>query len=73
MTLPSPLEPFDMKHGWEIIVVRPYDEIADSLGSLYEERAGDLLFFGHLAAADIDVDPRYGRWDPVAFSVVGLQ
>ena len=51
----------------------PYDEIADSLGALYADRAGDLLFFGHLAMADIDVDPRYGRWDPVAFSVVGLQ
>jgi hypothetical protein len=68
-----PVGPIETPNGWEVIVARPYDEIADSLGSLYEDRAGDLLFFGHLARADIDVDPRYGRWDPIAFSVVGLQ
>jgi hypothetical protein len=68
-----PVGPIETPNGWEVIVARPYDEIADSLSSLYEDRAGDLLFFGHLATADIDVDPRYGRWDPVGFSVVGLQ
>lgn len=68
-----PVGPVETAEGWEVIEARPYGEIGDSLSALYEERAGDLLFFGHLATADIDVDPRYGRWDPVAFSVVGLQ
>jgi PPIC-type PPIASE domain len=65
--------PIETPSGWEVVEARPYDDIGDSLGALYGDRAGDLLFFGHLATADIEVDPRYGRWDPVAFSVVGLQ
>ena len=33
---------------------------------------GSQLFADYLAEADINVDPRYGRWDADSGQVVGL-
>jgi hypothetical protein len=65
--------PVETENGWEVIVVRPFEEVADALTTMFEDRAGDLLFLGYLATTDIQVDPRYGRWDPLGFSVTALQ
>ena len=59
--------------GWHVIEARPFDEIADSLTPLYDEQAGELLFAGFLATADIHVDPRYGRWDARRATVVAAR
>jgi len=67
-----PTGPIETGSGWAVLVARPYDEIADSLTALFEDQAGDLLFFGYLATTDIEVDPRYGRWDRVGFTVGAL-
>jgi parvulin-like peptidyl-prolyl isomerase len=67
-----PTGPIETAAGWEVIVARPFAEVADALTTLYEERAGDLMFLGFLATSDIEVDPRYGRWDPTGFTVTAL-
>jgi peptidyl-prolyl cis-trans isomerase C len=65
--------PVETEGGWEVIVVRPFAEVADALTTMFADRAGDLLFLGYLATTDIQVDPRYGRWDPLGFTVTALQ
>jgi peptidyl-prolyl cis-trans isomerase C len=64
--------PVETEGGWEVIVVRPFEEVAEALTTMFADRAGDLLFLGYLATTDIEVDPRYGRWDPLGFSVTAL-
>ena len=68
----EPVGPVQTSFGWHVIEARPYDEVSDSLTTLYDESAGSLLFDGFMATADIHVDPRYGRWDGTSASVVGL-
>jgi hypothetical protein len=67
-----PTGPIETAGGWEVIVARPFAEVADALTSMYGDRAGDLMFLGYLATSDIQVDPRYGRWDPLGFTVAAL-
>jgi peptidyl-prolyl cis-trans isomerase C len=67
-----PTGPIETAGGWEIVVARPFAEIADALTTMYAGRAGDLMFLGYLATTDIQVDPRYGRWDPLGFAVTAL-
>ena len=68
----EPVGPVESSLGWHVIEARPFDEVSDSLTTLYDENAGSLLFDGFMATADIRVDPRYGRWDGTSASVVGL-
>ena len=55
-----------------MLLARPYDEISESLTALYEAQAGQMLFGAYLTAVDVHIDPRYGRWDPFAKTVVAL-
>lgn len=70
-TVGVPTEPVESDFGWHVIVVRPWDEIADDptaraifddVGTRFRRSAG---------AADIRVDPRYGAFDP-EFGVIEL-
>ena len=54
------------------MVRRPFDEVAEPLEALFAEQAGELMFAGFLASTDVQVDPRYGRWDPLTSTVVAL-
>ena len=58
--------------GWHVVVARPYDEIADSLNTVFEQGAGPLLLSSYLRDVDVRIDPRYGRWDAAAGAVVAL-
>lgn len=56
--------PVETSFGWHVILTRPWTEVAESVGALFQpEAAGSFLFDGHKATADIDVDARYGRWN----------
>jgi foldase protein PrsA len=68
----EPAGPVQTSFGWHVIEARPYDEIADDLSALFDESAGDLLYAGFLSTADVQVDPRYGRWDGASASVIAL-
>ena len=68
----APIGPVETSFGWHVIEARPFDEVAESLTGLFEQSAGELLFGGYLATADVRVDPRYGRWDGLTAAVVAL-
>ena len=68
----APVGPVETAFGWHVIEARPFAEVSESLTGLFEESAGELLFSGYLATADVRVDPRYGRWDGLTASVVAL-
>lgn len=65
-----PFGPVRSSFGYHVIYVRPFDVVAKSIGSNYASSAGDYLLLGALADAKIRVDSTYGRWDPLAGSVV---
>jgi peptidyl-prolyl cis-trans isomerase C len=67
-----PVGPTQTSFGWHVIEARPFDEVSDSLTTLYDDSAGALLFNGFMTTADIRVDPRYGRWDGMSATVVSL-
>lgn len=64
--------PVQTPFGWHVIEARPFDEVGESLGALYEQAGGELLYSAFVDGLDIHVDPRYGRWDPATSSVVAL-
>jgi foldase protein PrsA len=64
----EPTEPVESSFGWHVILARPFDEVDESVVAIH----GSQLFADYLATADINVDPRYGRWDAESGQVVGL-
>jgi foldase protein PrsA len=64
----EPTEPVETSFGWHVILARPYSEVAEAVDSIY----GAQLFADYLRAADVSVDPRYGRWDAESASIVPL-
>jgi hypothetical protein len=64
----QPTEPVESSFGWHVILARPFDEVEESVVAIH----GSQLFADYLAQADINVDPRYGRWDGESGQVVGL-
>ena len=62
--------PVETSFGWHVILTRPWDEVAESVGALVQPgAAGSFLFNGYKATADIDVDARYGRWSRIREAV----
>ena len=64
----SPIGPVETSFGWHVILARPYEEVASAV----ESAVGQQLFQEHLATTEIEVDPRYGRWDALEGTVVPL-
>lgn len=59
-----PTAPVESAFGWHVILIRPYDEIADdpTARALYDDQG--VRFRRSARVADIHVDPRYGAFDP---------
>ena len=56
--------------GWHIVMARPWDEVAADVGAVHQtEESGSLLLTGYIATARVDVDPRYGTWNPLASAI----
>lgn len=65
-----PIGPVETQFGWHVIEHRPWDEVAATMTTLHQSGlSGALLFEGHLATVDVDVDPRLGRWNPATLTV----
>ena len=71
--------PVSTADGFAVLVIDTWDDAAPKLESFFlrledggETSAGFVLYQGFLLDADIDVNPRYGRWDPATGSVVTL-
>lgn len=64
-----PTDPVRSSFGWHVILVRPYDEVADDLRAATAADPGAALLDGLLATADVSVDSAYGRWNPASGAV----
>jgi hypothetical protein len=71
-TVPGTPSVVQTDFGWHVIVARPYDEVSESLATMFETGAGQLLLTPYLREVDVRIDPRYGRWDAASGSVVAL-
>ena len=71
-TVGEPTDPIQSQFGWHVILLRPYEEVADDLATLVASSPGEAALTGALATADISVDPRYGQWSRAAGNVVSL-
>ncbi|MGA1138664.1 MAG: hypothetical protein ACO3VN_00840 [Ilumatobacteraceae bacterium] len=65
-----PTRPVKSSFGWHVIYIRPFTAVSESVSANLAEAAGEFLLLGLLADADVSVASRYGRWDPLAGSVV---
>lgn len=65
-----PTQPVKTSFGWHVIYIRPFTAVAESVSNNFAQSAGEFLLLGALADAEISVASRYGRWDPLAGSVV---
>ena len=65
-----PTKPVQSSFGWHVIFIRPFTAVAESVTANLTSAPGEYLLLGALADADITVASRYGRWDPLAGSVV---
>ena len=65
-----PTKPIQSSFGWHVIYIRPFPAVAESVTANLTSAPGEYLLLGALADADITVASRYGRWDPLAGSVV---
>jgi parvulin-like peptidyl-prolyl isomerase len=65
-----PTQPVKSSFGWHVIFIRPFTAVSESVSANFAEAPGEYLLLGALADADISVASQYGRWDPLAGTVV---
>lgn len=58
-----PTGPVKTQFGYHVILSHPFDDVADSVARILAENTGALLLAGHLAAADVVVNSKYGTWN----------
>lgn len=62
--------PVKSNFGWHVILIRPFAEIANALGTLLAANPGYTLLTGYLATTSIAVRSSYGRWDPLTGKII---
>lgn len=62
--------PVKSSFGWHVILIRPFGEIADSLGASLSTDPGHTLLTGYLATSSISVKSSYGRWNPPTGEII---
>jgi parvulin-like peptidyl-prolyl isomerase len=58
-----PTGPIKTQFGWHIILSHAFDDVKDSATRVLAQNTGALLLAGHLAAADVSVNSKYGVWN----------
>jgi hypothetical protein len=58
-----PTGPIQTQFGWHIILSHEFDEVKESVARVLAQKTGALLLAGHLAAADVSVNSKYGVWN----------
>ncbi|CAN5786889.1 hypothetical protein BH24ACT5_BH24ACT5_26920 [soil metagenome] len=77
-----PFGPVETPGGLQVLEIPRLDEVDDQIQGIYDSppqlsssgptAAGELLFDGFRATADVTISPRYGRWDSLTGQVVAL-
>lgn len=66
-------DPVESSFGWHVIMHRPFDEIGDDVIAIHSSSdSGGFLVDGLLASGGVEIDPRYGTWDPVSSGIVPI-
>ena len=58
-----PTGPIKTQFGWHIILSHEFDDVKESAARVLAQNTGALLLAGHLAAADVSVNSKYGVWN----------
>ena len=58
-----PTGPIKTQFGWHIILSHAFDDVKESAARVLGQNSGALLLAGHLAAADVSVNSKYGVWN----------
>jgi hypothetical protein len=58
-----PTGPIKTQFGWHIILSHEFDDVKESVARVLSQNTGALLLAGHLAAADVSVNSKYGVWN----------
>ena len=56
--------------GWVVLLVRPFDEVADDVAGLLAGNGAIEAGRSVLGSAKVWVSPEYGHWDPTTLSIV---
>jgi len=56
--------------GWVVLLVRPFDEVADDVAGLIAGNGAVDAGRSALESAKVWVSPEYGRWDPATLGIV---
>lgn len=71
-TVGEPTEPVQSQFGWHVILVRPFDDVAEDVAQAAGGGDVALRTSELAAAADVHVASKYGRFDAVQGAVVPL-
>jgi parvulin-like peptidyl-prolyl isomerase len=58
-----PTGPIKTQFGWHIILSHTFDDVKESAARVLGQNTGALLLAGHLAAANVSVNSKYGVWN----------
>lgn len=58
-----PTGPVQSSFGYHVILLRPYDEVSDSLAENAAAGGGAMLAAGFVASSKISINPKYGTWN----------
>lgn len=64
-----PTGPVKSSFGWHVILNRPFEEIAEPLGATLSDGTGVLLLDGWMATADVEIDSKFGTWNPARAAI----
>jgi hypothetical protein len=71
-TVGEPTAPVQSQFGWHVILVRPYDEVAEAMATILGPQFAQAGATAIVAQADVSVASRYGRFDPASGTVVAV-
>lgn len=58
-----PTGPVKSSFGYHVILLRPYDEVSESLSENLATSPGGVLAAGFIATSRITINPKYGTWN----------
>jgi parvulin-like peptidyl-prolyl isomerase len=64
--------PIKSNFGYHLIESRPFDDVKESLSTIFESNTGASLADAALLNSDVRVDSSFGKWDASSGVIVDL-